>query len=84
MQCAQQHIEGNYQRRLWITLRSREKRAQSMIVGGPAWAETDVFDIEAKAEDPATATSQQMLAMLQSLLTERRPDRPEIRVGRHS
>jgi uncharacterized protein (TIGR03435 family) len=42
-----------------------------MIVGGPAWAETDVFDIEAKAEDPATVTNQQMLVMLQSLLTER-------------
>jgi len=42
-----------------------------MIASGPSWAETDSFDIEAKAEDAAATTSQQMLEMLQSLLTER-------------
>jgi uncharacterized protein (TIGR03435 family) len=42
-----------------------------MIAGGSSWAETDVFDIEAKAEDPATATSQQMLVRLQALLADR-------------
>src|SRR5262245_47976506 len=34
-----------------------------MIVAGPSWAETAVFDIEAKAENPSTTTTQQMMTM---------------------
>jgi uncharacterized protein (TIGR03435 family) len=42
-----------------------------VIVGGPLWAETTAFDIEAKAENPSTTTSAQMLLMLQTLLADR-------------
>jgi uncharacterized protein (TIGR03435 family) len=41
------------------------------IIGGPSWAETAAFDIEAKTEDASAPTSQQMLSMLQSLLADR-------------
>ena len=39
------------------------------ILGGPTWSNSDVYDIEAKAEHPASKA--QLLLMLQSLLTER-------------
>jgi len=42
-----------------------------LVVGGPSWAETTTFDIEAKAEDPLTATSEQLLTMFQTLLSDR-------------
>ena len=40
---------------------------------GPDWVQRgDLrFDVEAKAEDPASATRQQLLPMLQNLLVER-------------
>ncbi len=38
--------------------------------GGPSWIDADYFDIAAKAES-ATATREQMMAMLQSLLAAR-------------
>jgi uncharacterized protein (TIGR03435 family) len=41
-----------------------------MIIGGPAWVETAIFDIDAKAEDPY-ATTQQMQAMFRTLIAER-------------
>jgi uncharacterized protein (TIGR03435 family) len=48
-------------------------RSMAMITGGPDWIKLgdDRFNIEAKAEDPAKATEQQLLEMLQALLTER-------------
>jgi len=42
-----------------------------IVTGGPRWAYTDKFDVQAKAENPSTATAQQLRQMLQSLLTER-------------
>ena len=41
-----------------------------MIVGGPSWTETAVFDVDAKAESP-TVTMQQMRGMLRTMLAER-------------
>lgn len=40
------------------------------VQGGPAWADSDQFDIVAKAENP-DATRDEMRSMLQALLTER-------------
>jgi uncharacterized protein (TIGR03435 family) len=39
------------------------------VKGGPEWASSDKFDIEAKAED-ASATTAQLLSMLRQLLTQ--------------
>lgn len=41
------------------------------ISGFPDWDGPSRFDVEAKAEDPTTATEQQLLSMLQNLLSER-------------
>ncbi len=41
------------------------------ISGFPEWDGPSRFDVEAKAEDPSTATAQQLLLMLQGLLTDR-------------
>src|SRR5665213_182556 len=40
------------------------------IAGVPAWARNAGFDLQAKAEDPATTTERQLLSMLQQFLTE--------------
>ncbi len=42
-----------------------------IISGGPAWIASDKFDIEAKAENPSTATYSQLRLMFQSLLADR-------------
>jgi uncharacterized protein (TIGR03435 family) len=39
------------------------------VTGGPAWMESDPYDVDAKTEEPATR--EQMLAMLRRLLTNR-------------
>lgn len=41
----------------------------SQMVGGPAWLDADEFDIDAKAESPATL--EQLRLMLRTLLAER-------------
>lgn len=41
------------------------------ISGGPAWASTDRFDVEGKAEDPAGATEAELNRMLKTLLEDR-------------
>lgn len=46
-------------------------RSMAQISGGPDWIKGDRFNIDAKAEDPTKATEQQLLEMLQALLTER-------------
>jgi uncharacterized protein (TIGR03435 family) len=43
----------------------------SEILGGPAWANSDKFELEGKAEDPSKTTSDQLRQMLQPLLSER-------------
>jgi len=40
------------------------------ILGAEGWMTSELYDIEAKADDPATATEAQMKLMLQSLLRE--------------
>lgn len=42
---------------------------EERILGGPRWAEVDRFDVEARAAGPAK--DQELLIMLQNLLTER-------------
>ena len=39
--------------------------------GGPAWASSDRFNVEGKAEDSSMATEADLLAMLQTLVTSR-------------
>jgi len=60
------HITG-------LTLNVMLRRAYGVeryqIAGGPAWLDTDRFDIEAKAE--GEPTNEQMLTMLQALLADR-------------
>lgn len=48
-------------------------RPDQLIKGGPDWGMfgDDRFNIEAKAEDPAKATREEVLQMLQALLAER-------------
>src|SRR2546421_10678256 len=41
------------------------------ISGFPDWDGPNRFDVQAKADDPSTATEAQLYAMLQALLTER-------------
>jgi uncharacterized protein (TIGR03435 family) len=41
------------------------------VNGGPGWIGTDLFELDAKAEDPAVATVEQLRGMLQTLLRER-------------
>jgi uncharacterized protein (TIGR03435 family) len=43
--------------------------ADDMVSGGPGWASSDRYDIEAKAESPTTV--QNMMVMVQTLLTDR-------------
>jgi uncharacterized protein (TIGR03435 family) len=48
-------------------------RSMGLIKGGPDWVSTgdSRFNIEAEAEDPANATEEQLLQMLQALVIER-------------
>jgi len=46
-------------------------RSMAQISGGPDWIRDYRFNIDAKAEDPTKATEEQLLQMLQALLTER-------------
>ncbi len=45
--------------------------AAPLITGGPSWTPAAEFDLQAKAEDPATATVAQFRLMFQSLLSDR-------------
>jgi uncharacterized protein (TIGR03435 family) len=42
-----------------------------LSVGGPAWTATDKFQIDAKSDDESHATKQDLLQMLQGLLSDR-------------
>jgi uncharacterized protein (TIGR03435 family) len=42
-----------------------------LLTGGPSWISTDAYDIDAKAEDTAHTTQDQLRVMLQNLLAER-------------
>jgi uncharacterized protein (TIGR03435 family) len=43
---------------------------QERVIGGPSWIDGSRFDLEAKAEDPSTATTDQLRKMLQTLLSD--------------
>jgi hypothetical protein len=43
----------------------------NQVVGAPAWADSEKFDIEAKPDKPGMPTVKQMKAMLQKLLPDR-------------
>jgi uncharacterized protein (TIGR03435 family) len=47
--------------------------SMDMLKGGPEWVATgnDRYDIEARVEDPTSATEAQLIAMFQALLAER-------------
>jgi uncharacterized protein (TIGR03435 family) len=49
----------------------RSGLADDQIEGGPGWAKSDRFDIEATASDPSSATRAQLIQMLQQLLSDR-------------
>jgi uncharacterized protein (TIGR03435 family) len=50
----------------------RESADQGLtITGREGWTGTDVYDVEGKAEDPSSATQEQLRRMLQSLLRDR-------------
>jgi uncharacterized protein (TIGR03435 family) len=44
---------------------------RSQIIGGPAWIDSDIFDIDAKAEGDSRPTPDQMWQMVRSLLEDR-------------
>jgi uncharacterized protein (TIGR03435 family) len=46
-------------------------RSMAQISGGPDWIKSDRFNVDAKVEDPSKATEEELLQMLQALLTER-------------
>jgi uncharacterized protein (TIGR03435 family) len=46
-------------------------KVNQLILGGPAWASTTPFDIDAKAENPQTTTGDALISMLQPLLGDR-------------
>jgi uncharacterized protein (TIGR03435 family) len=52
-------------------IRAAFQLQDDQIVGGPDWLDTDRFDIEARAGGMPGAPSNELLAMLQSLLAER-------------
>ena len=52
-------------------IRTAFQLQNDQIVGGPDWLATDRFDIEARAAGMPGAPSVELLAMLQSLLTDR-------------
>jgi uncharacterized protein (TIGR03435 family) len=41
------------------------------IIGGPSWVSAESFEVEGKAEDPASTTRAQLLLMVQQLLSDR-------------
>ena len=44
---------------------------RSQIIGGSAWIDSDIFDIDAKAEGESRPTPDQMWQMVQTLLEDR-------------
>src|SRR5262245_58708071 len=44
---------------------------EDLVTGGPAWAKSDRFDVEAKAESPEKTTRKELHLMLQTLLADR-------------
>jgi len=54
-----------------VSARIRIMSGNEWVTGGPSWIERDFFEVDAKAEDPATVTQQQLRQMLQTMVTER-------------
>ena len=63
----ERYVASNATLKLLITVAYRIKEAQ--VVGGPAWIDTDLYDMNAKAERPSSIEELHM--MLQNLLATR-------------
>jgi uncharacterized protein (TIGR03435 family) len=63
----ERYVASNVTLKLLITVAYRIKEAQ--VAGGPAWIDTDLYDMNAKAERPSSIEELHM--MLQNLLTTR-------------
>ena len=51
----------------WI----RNQPPKNVVLGGPDWVHSDLFDVEAIAEDPAVVTAGNLHQMMQALLADR-------------
>src|SRR5436190_9958847 len=56
---------------LRFAIRQAYRIPEARIVGGPAWLDTERFDIQAKAPSGSGATSDNLRTMLRTLLSER-------------
>src|SRR5450432_2805332 len=63
----QRYAASNCPIKLMIQVAYRVKPEQ--VIGGPAWLDTDRFDLQAKAEKPSTA--EELHVMLMNLLVDR-------------
>jgi len=63
----ERYVANNASLRLMLMVAYRLKRDQ--IIGGPGWADTDTYDMNAKAERPSSVDD--LHTMLKNLLTER-------------
>jgi uncharacterized protein (TIGR03435 family) len=64
-------VTGRSAAPLDVADRARIMPIDQWVSGGPGWIGTDLFELDAKAEDPAVATVEQLRGMLQTLLRER-------------
>jgi uncharacterized protein (TIGR03435 family) len=53
-----------------LNLRFLPEQLDQMIVNGPSWTNTDMFDIDAKSPDSPAATEDQLRSMLLSLIKD--------------
>jgi uncharacterized protein (TIGR03435 family) len=54
-----------------LLLRLAFQMQDAQIAGGPAWIDTDRYDIEAKSGSPERITREQLVPLMQNLLVER-------------
>jgi uncharacterized protein (TIGR03435 family) len=69
MQTAHQFVARNYTLR--VILAAAYNLTPRAISGGPAWVDSDRYDILAEAPDPVRPGTEEQMAMLRKLLSER-------------